>query len=82
MIAVKTLNVPINHSSTRTAKLMAVAPAIRQALRASANVVVHCNKSFHRGPALLAAILQAGGRERERERNREKERERERKGKR
>ena len=72
MIAVKTLNVAVNHPQTRSEALMAVAPAIRQALRASDNVVVHCNKSFHRGPALLAAILKAGGRERERERDRER----------
>ena len=66
MIAVQTPNVPVNHDAGRTAALWAVAPTVRQALRAGETVVVHCNKSFHRGPALAAAFLKADGRERER----------------
>ena len=72
LIAVQTLNVSVNHGAGRTAALLAVAPTVSEALRAGENVVVHCNKSFHRGPALAAGVLKAGGSKRERERGRRK----------
>ena len=62
----QTLNVAVYHAASRNDALSAVAPRVRDALNAGENVVAHCNKSFHRGPALAAALLKAGERERQR----------------
>ena len=51
------LNVHLYYRVGRDEALMEAVPLVRETLLDGKTVLVHCNKSFHRGPALGAALL-------------------------
>lgn len=54
---VPVLSVPIYHAPSRQQRLTEALPRVAATLAQGRNVVCHCNGSYHRGPALAAAIM-------------------------
>ena len=49
------MNVPLYFREGRDEALIEAVPLVRETLLSGGTVLVHCNKCFHRGPALAAA---------------------------
>ena len=51
------LELPVNNPALRAGALERIVDEMKEVLQNGKNVIVHCNKSFHRAPTGAAALL-------------------------